>query len=598
MSLTLASTVRFALDNAEIVALEPSITRWQRLEAEIAALDLAPGLEARLADPLWLVGRQWQLAELRGEDAGTPIQVALEGEKVPVRFPTDSPRGGEPLAQHDGLVEPVVEAEEARSGHAALAAQAGLDFERALELHGAQSLADDFRAQFPFAGPADFDPVADRAGARFLALALGRAIDAHALATALRSAIDAAGNVQTLPAGINGGAHTAAALNAATEWLAAWNALLFEPQGSSLWRDERLEYSFALETPHTLGTTTLQAQEYHGGRLDWWTFDLGKTTATGAAAGAAVSVKMLPVPIRFPGMPANRYWECEDGSVNLARPKGGPASISLLLMLEYALVASNDWFHVPLELDYGSAFRLTKLTVTDTFGRIAEVPRASAGASGWALFELTVGGEGAGSPPLFVLPPVAANVLESEPIEEAVMFRDEMANVVWGVERRTVGLTGEPIIRNEPVAESLVLSQQLEELEDVDAATLYRLQSTVALNWYPFVARQDPAAPAGTLLLSRRNLRRISIAADGSVTQHTAQPRGRLLNGQAERFEVVEQEVPRSGLFLTRTMQQARTADGRRVVWLGRQKRVGRGEGRSDLSYDLLEPTTSQRPTD
>lgn len=491
-------------------------------------------------------------------------------------------------------MEPIVEAEEARTTNPALAAQAGLDFERALALHGAQSLAGDFRTEFPFKEPVDFDGTADPAGAQLLALALGRAIDAQSLAAAFRRVTDAAGNVMALPAGINATvAQTTAVLHAATEWLAAWNALLFEPAGESYWSDGRLEYSFALESPHSAGTTAIVAQEYHGGRLDWWTFDVGATEPM-AIPGDTISVRMLPVPIRFPGMPADRNWECEDGSVNLARPKGGPASISLMLMLEYALVASNDWFHVPLELDYGSAFRVTRLTMTDTFGRVADVPRASAGASGWALFELSATREGVGSPSLFVLPPIAAEMLESAPIEEAVMFRDEMANLVWGVERRTPGFTGEPIERNDPVADSQVMSQRPENPGEVDAAAVYRLQSTVALNWYPFAVRTAQEAPPGTLLLSRKNLRRISVAPDGSVTEHTTRPGGRILNGQQDHFEVEEREVPRSGLFLTRTLQHARTADGRRVVWLGRQKRVGRGEGRSDLRYDLLDPTKTE----
>ena len=35
--------------------------------------NLAQALEARVHDPLWALGRQWQLGELQGEDAGSPI---------------------------------------------------------------------------------------------------------------------------------------------------------------------------------------------------------------------------------------------------------------------------------------------------------------------------------------------------------------------------------------------------------------------------------------------------------------------------------------------------------------------------------------------
>ena len=157
MPIHLPAGTAFAVTNTEFAMREAAITQWQRLEPEVAALDLAPGLEARIADPLWLVGRQWQLAELRGEDCGSPIRVEAEGEKLQLQFRADSSRAGEPLAKSDGLVEPVVEAEAALAGLHALAAQAGLDFERALDLHGAKSLVHAFRAEFPFAAPPAFD---------------------------------------------------------------------------------------------------------------------------------------------------------------------------------------------------------------------------------------------------------------------------------------------------------------------------------------------------------------------------------------------------------------------------------------------------------
>ena len=39
--------------------------------------DPRPGVEARVHDPLWFIGRQWQLGEFEGEDAGTPLTVRV-----------------------------------------------------------------------------------------------------------------------------------------------------------------------------------------------------------------------------------------------------------------------------------------------------------------------------------------------------------------------------------------------------------------------------------------------------------------------------------------------------------------------------------------
>ncbi len=55
----------------------PSVVGWSRLEPVPATGDLEPGLQAPLADPLWLLARQWQFGELHGDDAGSPVEVRL-----------------------------------------------------------------------------------------------------------------------------------------------------------------------------------------------------------------------------------------------------------------------------------------------------------------------------------------------------------------------------------------------------------------------------------------------------------------------------------------------------------------------------------------
>jgi hypothetical protein len=43
---------------------------WTRLEPQSISGDPEPGLEARIHDPLWLLGRQWQLAEFEVKMSG------------------------------------------------------------------------------------------------------------------------------------------------------------------------------------------------------------------------------------------------------------------------------------------------------------------------------------------------------------------------------------------------------------------------------------------------------------------------------------------------------------------------------------------------
>lgn len=53
--------------------------------------DLSRGFTAEVADPLWLLGRQWQLGEHRGEDASSPVRVTYRARLTPV-----DPIGGQP----------------------------------------------------------------------------------------------------------------------------------------------------------------------------------------------------------------------------------------------------------------------------------------------------------------------------------------------------------------------------------------------------------------------------------------------------------------------------------------------------------------------
>ena len=53
---------------------------------------------------------------------------------------------------------------------------------------------------------------------------------------------------------------------------------------------------------------------------------------------------------------------------------------------------------------------------------------------------------------VLALPPVVPHLLESEPLEEVALLRDEMANLVWGVERIVQDADGRPVDRNRQAA--------------------------------------------------------------------------------------------------------------------------------------------------
>jgi hypothetical protein len=304
----------------------------------------------------------------------------------------------------------------------------------------------------------------------------------------------------------------------------------------------------------------------------------------------------LPTPVGYPGKPADRYWEFEDANVSFGGIDGGAVSVARMLLVEYALVFGNDWFVVPVEMPVGSLFRTTKFRVRDTFGVESLIgPSKNVDGPSWTMWQLSspaaTFSTASGPPSFFFLPPVLAQTLESDPVEEVALFRDEMANMAWGVERRVQGATGEAVDRTrEPLR---VAANQHVGGTVPDASIFYRLATPVFERWIPFVpvAMAGSSAAALAMQLERRAMLRT--LPDG--TRVTVQPQGILLRSDLslavdrDALRLEEEEVPREGVVVERTFQYARWLDGRSFVWLGRRKYVGKGEGASGLRFDRID---------
>jgi hypothetical protein len=59
-------------------------TTWHRIEPRVRGADPEVGLGAAIHDSRWLLGRQWQLGELLGEDCGSPVGIRVENVEHPL----------------------------------------------------------------------------------------------------------------------------------------------------------------------------------------------------------------------------------------------------------------------------------------------------------------------------------------------------------------------------------------------------------------------------------------------------------------------------------------------------------------------------------
>jgi hypothetical protein len=625
--------------DASLVAqrVQPEIGVLYRLEVTPEADGYDEALAARIADPLWMLARQWQFREFDGEDAGSPLMVnyRMQGAAVLGYAPGRDPKaedfrllGAEPLEARVEA-EPVFNAPVA---HARAIGEAGRMFTRMAADAGRADVGEAVLGVFPLALKAPPDPLSDNAGMLWHLLLAGRCIDAAKLAAALRPQADGAGALQALPPELVAAGVDAAALPLFARWLAWADDFVFEGDAAA-WLPEHQEYAFELAAGRTPAERwRLDAQEYVDGRIDWHDFDVTDAPNQGLMPDAvgtrddAEDRRSFATPVVYPGMPATRYWEFEDARVNFARIDAAKLDLVRMMVAEYALVHGNDWFLVPARLPAGGLYRVETMTVTDTFGVVTEVgPVEGDPGVTWRLQGLSRPDGGADGGWLF-LPPAISDTLEGDALEEVAFARDEMANLVWAIEKRVQGTSGEPLDR--ALEDQRYSIRQQPSVSAAQAPLLYRLMTTVPSHWLPLLPtretgnltleigllrgamkrfyRQDPealaAAPGLEEFLQRLQASGDFVetltAVDPGRTQDLAifafHPRGQLLrrdpavNPALEvPLRIAEEEVGRAGVVVERRFQLARTPDGRAVLWVGRRKRVGRGEASSGLRFDI-----------
>lgn len=556
-----------------------SSTRAERREGGTLFPDLQPGLAAAIADPLWMLGRQWQIGEWRGEDAPSPVRVELEIQHT---RPTELQAGTAtyPIPEALSVLEPLVESDNPDQGPSAfrLAADAGRQFLRLLESFGASSARTLFRQKYPLIPPVPSHLDSPNVS-RTLTLLARTGLDGTKLATALRASPATA--LPAIPTALK------ARVDKATAAFLRWmdERIQLPPERLPIWQPERLEHRFALSAKTTETTLTLNASEYPGGHLDWHRFDLVQQAGNPDAPRKLESrtIKALPTPARFRGMPVRRWWEFEDGTIHFGGLEAGPADPARLLVAEFATIAGDDWYLVPVSVPFGSLCRVNRLTIIDAFGGRTQV-RSSALVDGpqrtWRFFELTGDNSVAGGKaPWVYVAPAAGLVIEGDPVEKISLARDEQANLGWAIEHRVESALGKAVDRDPP-------ARGFGTAETAGSTWQYRAEMDAPPHHIPLVPVTLKGSP-------QYQFRRATLAGWSALPPEAAAgAQGRLLQ-PGTKFTVYEEELPAEGIQVIRNWQLTRRSDGRPVLWLGRRKVPGKGPMRSNLRWDSLLKTQS-----
>ena len=555
--------------NFELAAYAiPSITVYNRLESNPRNADFERSLKAEVRDPLWMLTRQWQFGEFKGEDAATALTTKILGEHTTINtvhlpddvsFPYDSKMPLETIVERETLLPNLF-----------LAIQAARYFIKLIKFKpGFSNLFTDLLEEYPL----DFAfEENDDEGKQLLYTVSGKVFDGFKFHKAIMN--------NSVQPSISSGHETE--INDFRDW---YHRQYSQPDttSNSAWLPSRLEYEFAVSsTSGQAETKKLSADHYAGGHLDWYSFDLKSNNQRTSALVAEHIQSYIPTPLTFRGLPLPRFWMMEESVTDFGKIETTPTGLLHLLLAEFGLTCSNDWFMLPYQLPINTFCEIKGILVKDVFGEYTIIRPAGKSVDSnwqtWAMFNHTnKTGRTSETTNSFYLVPAVTKLLEGPRLEQVNFLRDEMANMVWAVENVVPSQAGRGVSGDEMAIKRDDGTGPPTETNSPDTNTLIRyvLGTTVPANWIPFIPAQIKEG-SPEIRLQRAKLPGAKSALGAILTEMNAP------------YYIDEEILGSSGLLVSRTPQLARFLNGVSPLWIGRRKEAGMGEGWSNLKFDQI----------
>jgi hypothetical protein len=596
--------------------MEASILMWNRLESSLRnenQLDNALRFEIR--DALWMLTRQWQFGEFEGEDAGSAAFANISGEQSQISGIGSAMGQVQSFDPMNVPFEKEIE-HEIFLPDVASRLEMGKHFERILAKRlpagVAASMITQFRnntrLQFTRDLPADDARISKFQLAPFYSdqetlllidsLSNGRALDGYLLLTALTSG-NAASSFLSQPND---------QVNKAGAEFVEWFNRVYGQQGKrSSWHPQHLEYQPQLSFVDEGGQSKVLAQqEYYGDGFEWHGF-LPKSSWSASTETISVADKrttttetVIPSGVRFRGMPSVRLWEMEDATVDFGDIKASSTELNKMIFAEFGLVYGNDWLIAPVQFSGGNMCRIANIVITDTFGQETHMQEISPDVN-WAFFQTPVTGP-SGNRWLF-LANTSSFTSESSPVEKVAFMRDEMANMVWGVEEIVMnpyggGRDAENLAKKtaEFVRSLSSEARVPNEGTPVSEGWRYKAGTLMAENRIPFIPMAVDSAQQIAFKKREVVLQRAAIPRVGDdFAPVRIRPRSTLLGYDGKQDSkrpaplfIFEEEIPRSGAALYLVWKRVRWFNGQTHTWLARKKSIGTGEVDANFRFDFL----------
>lgn len=655
------------------------------IESRTRKMDVTEALRFRIHDPLWMLTRQWQLGEFRGNDAGTAMSVRCHVASTPI---SGYGMGDDPASLASGLsndmpLEPVVEqvdreitplvrVESAAYFCKLLSGLSKEKYDKAVEqlrkAYPLKNLAERHMGSLEHDEIRSFTDGRNTRLQRFARAFSSKAFDGYALYLDLSKPVKPKGGIDVFTG-------SSPVYSDARKDYLSWFASRYLPKDAnkvSAWKVQDLGYDFTA----TNSVAKYQADDYVGGRVSWYSFDVDSMQDSVSDLEKdnykrkdvrREAIDSLPVLASYPGSPNKRLWEFENKDVFMGNSKDMQAKGNVAFM-QFATMYGNDWMLCPLKTEIGQYIEVESIEVYDTFGIRSEITKraglqdkgAETFGQRWQMFTNTpvqVDAYDEMSAKYkeryangLLFPPSLIRTLEGEPLEEVSLLRDEMANMVWGVETRIEDGCGSSLDADllasevgqyledkyaeqvDEVKTALAVENVMENGEETTRVTSgyqsdykYSLMTSVPLNWIPFVpqrlkSKEERAKYAGfqggrEIILRRGKMpyffkdgyypvRPLSSilkveTEEPAITQTVPGGRGvtnQKIQSAAKVKEkplfIKEEEVQGVGSVIRKNCQRSRWLNGQTYTWMGYTRQIKYTQGVSGLEFDnLLDPT-------
>lgn len=578
----------------------PEIIHWFQLRPRPTAdannqLAIKRSLRAEIRDPLWMLARQWQMAEFTAEDAGSASLVTTEiisrkFNKIrlgnsPNKFDID---GNTP-------VEAIVECCDIFDTYM-VKIEMGFQWLNLLKSINKQELnktyfdfnfntspLENLRLEIP---PTlnNYNKSIINEKKEYLELAVNKQIiDGSKLYKYLSNFTNKASDFLSSP--------DPEVDNLGVKFVEIYKKIYTLPvsEVNTAWISERQEYRFSYSSEISNDKVEMTADEYYDGRFDWNDVNISKTSNSSLdienKLKKIIKINAIPTGVKFPSMTLKRWWEIENTNTNIGNIDVFNYDSASLVFTEFSLIYSNDWSIIPVLLETGTYSEIYEMTVKDVFGQISKIKHfkdIDGNIEDWSVFSIQNSNPDIVDKGLF-FPAAVNNYYESQPIETVIFARDEMANVVWGIEHIIPDLLGIGKNANE-LAQKYIANTAPNANSD---KSFYYLISTTAPNWIPFISSNDLTGPKNMLQIAA--IPYLNIEDEMVLTQ----PASSILLDLGDvqniyKNKIFDEEIPRSGIVVSKKWKRTRGVDGKIYTWLKRIKKSGRGETSSCLKFDYI----------